>query len=179
LAEIADLNKLVEQLQNQALVPQTGQTTEYALGDDGDLQEGIPWPDSRFTDNDNGTVTDNLTGLVWMKDASVIGAQTWANACAACNGLKHGEGGLTDGSQAGDWRLPNVRELQSLVDYGRYNPAFPEIHPFAGVVAGRYWSSTTYALYTPDAWLVNFYFGYVNHDGKSLDFYVWCMRGGN
>ncbi len=49
-------------------LPRTGQTTSYATGDDGDLQVGVDWPLPRFTDNNNGTVTDNLTGLIWLKN---------------------------------------------------------------------------------------------------------------
>ena len=58
-----------------APVPKTGQTTIYAAGDDGALQKGVAWPTPRFTDNDNGTVTDNLTGLIWMKNANAFGAK--------------------------------------------------------------------------------------------------------
>ena len=54
----------------EALVPQTGQTDYYAAGDDGALQKGVPWPTPRFTDNGNGTVTDNLTHLIWLKNAN-------------------------------------------------------------------------------------------------------------
>jgi len=54
----------------------TGQTTSYATGDDGDLQRGIPWPNPRFTDNEDGTVTDNLTGLIWLKDANCFGIRS-------------------------------------------------------------------------------------------------------
>jgi hypothetical protein len=57
---------------DKAGVPKTGQTTSYALGDDGDLQMGIAWPEPRFTDNEDGTVTDNLNGLMWTKDAQQI-----------------------------------------------------------------------------------------------------------
>jgi hypothetical protein len=175
-AQIEALQALLESMMNYAPVPKTGQTVSREAGDDGDLQKGIIWPNPRFTDNADGTVTDNLTGLIWLKNANCFGAKTWADALNDCNNLQDGTCGLTDNSCAGDWRLPNVRELQSLVDYGRYNPTFQEIHPFLGLVAGRYWSSTTYSMYTPDAWLVNFYFGYVNHDGKSVDFYVWPVR---
>jgi len=54
-------------------VPKTGQTTKYSDGDDGDLQKCVAWPDPRFTDNGDGTVTDNLTGLIWLKEANHIG----------------------------------------------------------------------------------------------------------
>jgi hypothetical protein len=81
-----------------ALVPQTGQTTKYVAGDDGDAQMGVPWPSPRFTDNANGTVTDNLTGLVWLKNANCAdtvggiagGAMTWANAITRSNNLATG-----------------------------------------------------------------------------------------
>lgn len=53
-----------------APVPKTGLTTSYAPGDDGALQKGVAWPNPRFTDNNNGTITDNLTGLIWLKNAN-------------------------------------------------------------------------------------------------------------
>ena len=65
---------------SEAPVPRTGQTISYTLGDDGDLQLGVEWPDPRFTDNLNGTVTDNLTGLVWLTDADCLGLRDWATA---------------------------------------------------------------------------------------------------
>ena len=54
-----------------------------------------------------------------------FGARTWADAISDGNGLADGSCGLTDGSSPGNWRLPNVKEIQNLVDYGRYNPALP------------------------------------------------------
>ena len=58
-----------------APVPKTGQTTAYAAGDDGTLQKGVASPTPRFTDHGNGTVTDNLTGLIWTKDANAFGVK--------------------------------------------------------------------------------------------------------
>jgi Protein of unknown function (DUF1566) len=123
---------------------------------------------------------------MWLKDASCtrfflgdntgLNFRNWSLALTAANFLESGYCGLSDGSVAGDWRLPNVRELESLVDYNRDNPSFPEIHPFAGLVAGRYWSSTPSGPY---ALLVNFYFGYADHEYKDNEFYVWPVRGGN
>ena len=164
---------------NYAPVPKTGQTTPSDTGTDGDLRKGVAWPTPRFTNNNNGTVTDNLTGLIWMKNADAFGVKkTWAEALSAAATVANGIGGLTDGSQPGDWRLPNVREFQSLVDYGRSNPALPDNHPFDGV-QGFYWSSTTF----PDptlAWDV-----FIGGNGMAEGFdkdvaddYVWCVRGG-
>ena len=58
-----------------APIAKTGQTTSYATGDDGDLQNGVALPAwyPRFTDNGDGTVTDNLTGLMWAKNANMAG----------------------------------------------------------------------------------------------------------
>jgi hypothetical protein len=162
---------------NYAPVPKTGQTTPYVAGDDGTLKMGVAWPAPRFTDNSNGTVTDKLTGLIWMRDAAVLGAQTWADAMTTANTLESGMAGLTDGSQEGDWRLPNVRELQSLIDYGRYGPAFPA-DPFTGVQSLPYWSSTTFSNGESAAWSVYFSDGAVISNGKSATGYVWCVRGG-
>lgn len=160
------------------VVPKTGQTATYGTRDDGALQKGVAWPTPRFTDNGNGTVTDNLTRLIWMKNADAFGTKTWADALSAANGLKSGDFDLTDGSKAGDWRLPNRRELFSLVDDGRYNPALPAVNPFTNVQSAYYWSSSTYAATTTGAWLVSFSDGFVYGFGKSYSYYVWCVRAG-
>ena len=62
----------------------------YDTKDDGALQKGVAWPIPRFTDNINGTVTDNLTRLIWMKNANAFGTKTWADALTTANGLKSG-----------------------------------------------------------------------------------------
>ena len=124
-------------------------------------------------------MTDKLTGLIWLKDANCTdtvgginkstGLLTWANAPIWSNNLAGGKCGLTDGSTAGQWRLPNVREMQSLVDYGFFNPAlcntvgsgkWTEGVPFIGVQSDIYWSSTTDAVDTDLAWYVNLNSGY-------------------
>jgi len=166
-----------------AAVPKTGQTATDPInpapaGSDGDLQRGVAWPNPRFTDNSNGTVTDNLTGLVWLKNANAFDTRTWVNALADCAALKDGDHDLTDGSTAGDWRLPNRFELESLLDLSRISPALPSGHPFTGVQSGYYWSSSTYAGGADDAWLVYLKYGYVNYDGKSYMYYVWPVRAG-
>jgi hypothetical protein len=170
-----------------ASVPKTGQTTSYGTRDDGALQKGVAWPTPRFTDNNNGTVTDNLTKLIWMKNANAFGVKNWADALTTANTLASGSGDLNDGSNAGDWRLPNLRELQSLMDYAFYSPALPntlgtgkwaEGNPFQGVQSSAYWSSSTYVNGTIWAWFVNFYVGLVNGSDKSNSNHVWCVRGG-
>ena len=171
-----------------ALVPKTGQTTSYATGDDGDLGKGVTWPNPRFTDNGNGTVTDNLTNLIWLRNANCFGLRTWNQAMSDCNGLAEGEdcgGGflLADGSGAGDWRLPNVRELFSLIDFEECNSSLPSGHPFINVQTNLqpddyYYSSTTYKAYGGGAWVVRMFDGYVNGHYKTSSYYVWPVCGG-
>ncbi len=164
-------------------VAKTGQTTSFAAGDDGDLEKGTASPNPRFTNNLNGTITDNLTGLIWLQDASCLGAQDWLNALAAANKLAHGNVacGLSDGSVAGAWRLPNRNELTSLLDLGMSNPALPSGHPFTHFELSTYWSSTTVAGSETSAWIVSFDFGGVNSNGKSGSgsHFVTAVRGGS
>ena len=179
-------------------VEKTGQTTSYRTHDDGDLKKGVAWPTPRFTDNKNGTVTDNLTGLIWLKNANCSDAmENWNTAidyaaalydgCTNCFGTG-GDCGLSDGSKAGDWRLPNRNELLSLIDLAYYNPAlsnatgtrqWSEGNPFTGVQLVKYWSSSTNAGRTGLAWAVDFGNGNVGRHSKSSDKYVWCVRDGN
>ena len=58
----------------------TGQTTSYVAEDDAALKKGVSWPSARFTDNQNGKVTDNLTGLIWMKNAGCFTPALWDTA---------------------------------------------------------------------------------------------------
>jgi hypothetical protein len=129
----------------------------------------VAFPYPRFLPNSNGTVTDTLTGLVWLKQANAIHLP-WADAVAAVNGLASGQCGLTDGSVAGQWRMPTRNEMQSLSDRMQapiadffdntfyyadgtlYQPA-----PFAPntfITEQFYWTSTTYAPDTTQAWSV-------------------------
>jgi len=123
----------------------TGQQVSYAPGDDGSSNKGVTWRGAtRFADNQNGTVTDTLTGLVWLKDAGCLGSDVWSRALTTVNQLASGTCGLTDRSVAGDWRLPNINELESLIDVSEANPAISALNPFANVSGGIYWSSTSY-----------------------------------
>jgi len=153
-----------------AAVPKTGQTTSYRTGDDGDLEPGVASPSPRFTDNGNETVTDNQTGLMWAKNANLDGTKTWNAAIDYCNALSLGG--------HDDWRLPTVKELQSLIDFGNYNPALPSGRPFTGVQSYYYWSSTTHASLTDDAWPVYLGDGGVASASKAGATTVWPVRAG-
>lgn len=163
----------------------TGQQTSYASGDDGALHKGLAWPQARFTDNQNGTVTDNLTGLIWLKNASCFAPDNWPTALADANQLASGACGLSDGSAAGQWRLPNVNELESVVDVSASNPAVTPGSPFANVAGIVYWTSTGYFggdKGSPTAWAISMSDGRYINDGvqnvKSVSKDgIWAVRG--
>jgi len=179
-----------------AAVPRTGQTVCWnaagtsigcsGTGQDGDKQKGVANPSPRFTAA-NGTVTDNFTGLIWLRNANCANAgRTWADALNDVVSLntdgKMNSNNCGDSSNGGshqtDWRLPNLRELQSLIDYQNGNPALPTSHPFIGVQMSYYWSATTYVGITSVAWYVSLNNGYVASGNKSTTGLVWSVRGG-
>lgn len=170
-------------------LPKTGQATCYdtagnvvqcpGTGQDGEKQIGVAWPTPRLVDNGNGTVTDGLTGLVWLKNANCFDLRSWDQALTAANQLQSGQCGLSDSSTAGQWRLPNIGELQSLMDLAGNTASLPSLpvgHPFTSVEPS-YWSSTTHARFTTSAWL-NMYEGSVRSAPKSGTYYVWPVRNG-
>lgn len=191
-----------------ARVARTGQSTCYdetgavtacgsgvGVGQDGDLQSGLAWPSPRFTDNADGTVTDNLTALVWLADADCFGLKSWADALSESNALFDGStndpmGGdcaLSDGSSAGEWRLPNAREVQSLADYGFVSPAVPNTagtgqwaaaDPFLDVQSAAYWTSTT-RVGGADAFSVDLTDGSLATGAKTGTLRVWPVRDGS
>ena len=166
----------------------TGLTTCYdgvgtviacaGTGQDGEYQTGVS-VDPRFTDNLDGTVTDNMTGLIWLSAADCFGSRAWTNALSDANSLADGDCGLTDGSQAGDWRLPNINELKSLADYGEYDPAIPAGHPFSAVQSAYYWSSSTVLNSVGNAWFFNALWGGLRNSDKDSIYHVWPVRGGH
>jgi len=141
---------------------------------------------TRFTDNDNGTITDRRTGLIWLKNANCAetvggvdksdGVLALANARAWTAALDSGYCGLNDGSIASQWRLPKRKELRSLIDYRKSNPALPPGHPFTDVQSNYYWSSTTFATGTGGAWGMNLANGIRYAGGAKFMLYVWPVR---
>lgn len=149
-----------------APVPRTGQTTSYVAQDDGDIQAGVVWPGQRFTNQGDGTVIDNLTGLMWQTSLGPV--DDWANAINQCSSA-------TTGSYL-DWRLPNVHEFYSVTSKGAASPALPAGHPFTNVIHGNYWTSTTLAGNSTHAWFVNLISGYIYDADKASSLNVWCVR---
>ncbi|HEX4963481.1 MAG TPA: DUF1566 domain-containing protein [Thermoanaerobaculia bacterium] len=174
--------------QAEARVPKSGQkrcwdtsgafmSCEHS-GQDGAVQAGAPWPEPRFTDHEDGTVTDNVTGLIWLKNGDRFGEVTWAQALAHAHKLASGSEGLTDGSAEGDWRLPTIKELLSLMDYGTGNPLLPEGHPFTGVKPSVYWTSNSLAAAPTLAWMMTLGIGPTVFDLKVNHNRMWPVRTG-
>ena len=166
-------------------VAATGQTTSYVGGDDASQGKGVAWPGVRYQDNQNGTVTDNLTGLIWLKNAGCFPPTAWAGALSEVNQLASGACGLTDGSTAGQWRLPNIVELESVLDASASNPALTAGHPFSNVSNAIYWTSTSYyggTAGSPNAWAIRLGDGrYINdslaNQKTSSNNAVWAVKG--
>lgn len=114
---------------------------------------------------------DDRTGLMWESTGSCNGAiQTWANALTCCEGSTF--------SGLSDWRLPNVRELLSIVDYGASTAPYINKTAFPYAISDYYWTSTTYVQSTTRAWYVYFLTGQLNYNLKTGSRLVRCVRGG-
>jgi hypothetical protein len=137
------------------------------------LQSGqAPPATHNYTDNGNGTITDGLTGLMWQKQDDGI-KKDWATAGTYCSGLALG--GYST------WRLPSVDELTSIVVSGTaptINMTYFPSPQFTGYQA--YWSSTTDAGATTNAFVVSFSGGFVAESDKTdiYSHYVRCVRKG-
>lgn len=120
----------------------------------------------RFLVKGDGAVTDTSTGLTWQQDTA--GAMNWDAALKYCASLEVAGGG---------WRLPTRRELESVLDLDRYDPAI-DIIAFPGTMSSYYWSSTALTLYANYVWCVFFGCGVITYkDHKSLGCYVRAVRG--
>lgn len=174
-------------------LPATGQVNCYdnadivpcdqVPGQDGQYQAGCPGPGmARFIANGDGTVTDTCTGLVWQQDTPPA-TRSWKNALQYCESLilcidgtwttDPAVAGGHEGIKIDTWRLPNIRELESIIDYSRINSA---IDPVFGTEPTWYWSSTNTAE-VGDARLVHFDWGHLDADVKGKAHYVRAVRG--
>ena len=134
-----------------------------------------------YTDNGNGTVTDSATGLIWQKcsagqgttlgncSTGSISDYSWSSAITYCESL-------TLGGRS-DWRLPNVNELRSIVNYASTSSPRIDSITFPSTVDLFYWSSSTYVLNTSIAWGVFFRTGEVDYNNKTSNRYVRCTTG--
>jgi len=140
----------------------------------------------------NGTVTDTLTGLIWLKAGDCFDRENYDAARAAAGGLKDGACGLTDGSSAGEWRLPTKEEWEAIVVLPETACDFGDVHlpnaagdacwsdseeedAFTGAYASAYWSVTSGSS-SSFAWIVYLHDAYFTPDVKTDRNYVWAVR---
>ena len=133
---------------------------------EGPLESGIGSLDHLILSGQAGeeVVTDLVTGLVWQKAYAT--GKNWQQALATCEGLTY--------AGHSDWRLPNVHELASLVNYERDRPA----SDFPDMPSSYFWSSSTYVYRTDVAWYVSFSLGGVSYDNKTDSYNARCVREG-
>jgi hypothetical protein len=132
----------------------------------------------------DAAVLDKETGLVWEQSPDT-GERTWVNALAHCytrevGGRRGDRGDLIIGGRRLGWRLPTIEELASLIDptIATPGPTLPLGHPFSNVQSSLYWSATSNASSTSNAWGVYLSGSGVTNDGKTVALHVWCVRGG-
>lgn len=148
-------------------VPDTGQTTDYdgtLVGEDNDYSFNAP----SYTDNGDGTVKDNVTGLLWQKTDDDT-TRSRSDAIAYC-------GGLSLGSYS-DWRLPNSRELLYLVDYGKSGPNPMIDVVFVNTDQASYWTATADVMTAGKAWRVDFRYGQMLSSADTDLLLARCVRG--
>jgi len=160
-------------------MPKTGQTVSYRTGDDGDLEKGYPVSGARFKDNGDGTITEILTGLMWVKQPENIGGiwvsagepvkVSWNDAIDNCNALVY--------AGHSDWRLPNLKELFSIVQVNQYNPCVDTVF-FPNTQDNKYWTSSTYSAGTTLAWNLYFRYQLTAVTAKTTLYFVRPVRGG-
>lgn len=161
---------------------QTGQQTCHDIkgsvipcagsGQDAEFRKGIPWPAQRFKQQED-IVLDCLTGLQWAHDANIAEfPMTWQEALNYVHDMNTKKAFGYD-----DWRVPNRRELRSLMSHQTKKPAFPEGHPFRNVVSGWYWTSTTAAINPAYAWYVHMEGARMFYGNKKQYYLLWPVRG--
>ncbi len=142
-------------------------------GQDGEIRPGLPWPDPRFRPVDSDIVEDRATGLLWSADANLFTfPMSWQEGLDAVRQLRR-EGAFG----RDDWRLPNRRELRSLISHQTRKPALAAGHPFRNVFLGWYWTSTTSAVAPGYAWYVHMEGGRMFYGKKDSQYLIWPVSG--
>jgi len=113
----------------------------------------------------NGTVFDTKSQLTWEQSPPGV-LVSFDAATAYCSGL---------GLDGGNWRVPSMKELQTIIDETRVDPCI-DVDTFPNTALDKYWSSTRWAGGSSDAWYVRFDYGSSNLDLMVELHYVRCVR---
>jgi len=136
------------------------------------------WQNSRYINNSNGTVVDKKTGLMWKKctegqmgnncEINVALSYTWSNSLEIAKNSTF--------ANYTDWRLPNIKELKSLVAYDRYDPSInTDIFPYT--LSKNYWSSSPYVYFHDDlSWSIFFMYGNDKSISRKNKQYIRLVR---
>jgi hypothetical protein len=152
---------------NKFLFPDTGQTQDFTptFGEDSDYTINPP----TYTDNSDGTVTDENTKLMWQKEDDDI-KRGQEDSVIYCEDL------LLDGYT--DWRVPDLQELYSIVNLGKSIPVIDE--EFFPNTNFSFWSSSVaseFAYGKGYAWFADFFGGNISAENTGNYHYVRCVRG--
>ena len=151
---------------------------------------------NRYVDCGNGTVTDNSTGLVWLRQTACFTATDWFNAMETASGIADPDCGLTDGSAPGDWHLPSRKEWIDMISaawaLGCVDSALggPSItndagtgcwgdgpSSFTGVQSDSYWSAATLFFSGDQAWSAELDIGLIfSGNLKTASKIIWAVR---
>ena len=127
----------------------------------------------------NGTVTDSITGLMWRQCSEGQSGASCTGAATALNWTFASKAAVTSNFAGyNDWRLPNAKELESIVDYRCNTPSVDDAI-FPSTVSGIYWSSTTSNSYGPNAWTIDFELGRLVAHDKGEQRGIRLVRGGD
>ncbi len=142
-------------------------------GQDAEFSPGIGWTAERFEVLNGHLVLDRATGLVWTSNSCLSEyLLNWQE------GLDFVEQMNREGRYGrSDWRMPNRRELRSLIDHSSKKPALTRGHPFQNVFLGWFWSSTTAAIAPRYAWYVHLEGGRMFYGNKDGYCWVWPVCG--
>ena len=153
---------------------------------------------NRYVDCGNGTVTDTVTGLIWLKQVDCFAQANWASANQAAAGLRHGDCGLFDNSSPGEWRLPTIEEWLATVARAvamgcvlRQAPALTNdagtacygagaASSFLGTLQLFYWTGTSHDIDPSQARVTELELGLDGSLSKLvITPAVWPVRGGS
>jgi len=164
-------------------LPKTGQTHIVPVGGDGTYQAGW-WRGLTFDDNKvrfieqtidgDDIVIDRATGLIWAADGDEAGCHNGTQTLPEA-AIIYAEG-LVDFAGYSDWRIPNINELLSIVQWELSNPCIYTV--FTNTVSSEYWTSSLYNVDPNDYWAVNFNNSKINNNSLLASLYVRCVRGG-